>query len=164
MSRDGERASGKCESLCMIACRRELARDDIDTHGEALAICPSRRWSSDSKIATRMRHTRAMRNHSLVPYLVDPLLLHQPQYSMERASNLERPNLLEILRLEEQPELRLRRLLPLPLCALQRLWRLWSGSEIGKRGVGEHRCGVDVRFDQAMRGANGVARQWQVYG
>lgn len=81
---------------------------------------------------------------------------------MECPSNLERPNLLEVLGLEEQPDLRPCRRSTLPCRSLQRLSALRCGCEVGERGVGEHRRGVDVGFDQAVSSANGVARQGDV--
>ena len=62
--------------------------------------------------------TRTMRNHALPPNILNSPLLHQAQHRMKRASDLKRANLLEILRLEEQPDLWLRRLPSLPLRAL----------------------------------------------
>jgi hypothetical protein len=110
------------------------------------------------------KHTRTMRNHAFLPHIINPPLLNQAQHRMERASHLKRANLLEILRLEKQPDLRLRRLSSLPLRALQRFAALWCRSEVGQRGIREDWGSVDVGFDEVVRCDDGVARQWQAYG
>lgn len=96
-----------------------------------------------------------MRNHPLLPHLLNPIFLDQSQQRMERAPHLERPNALEILALEEQPDLRLRRLLALPLRAFQRFGGLWRGCEVRERRVGLHLRLVDVRLDELVGGAHG---------
>lgn len=58
--------------------------------------------------------TRAMRDDSGPSDFADPFLFNQPQHRVECASDLERPDLLEVLCFEEQLDLRLCRLLALP--------------------------------------------------
>lgn len=75
-------------------------------------------------LAAAKKRTAAMRNHTLPPNLLQTLLLNQAPHRMERAPHFERAYALEVLALEEQPQLGFRRLLALPLRAAQRINRL----------------------------------------
>ncbi len=81
---------------------------------------------------------------------------------MKRASHFKSANLLEILRFKEQPNLRLGWLLTLPWRAFEGLRRLRCGCEGAERGVGQHRCAVDVGFDKIVGDGDGFARQGKV--
>jgi hypothetical protein len=91
-----------------------------------------------------------MRNNSLPPHFLNALLFDQAQHSVKGAAHFERADALEVLALEKQAYLRLRRFLPLPLRSLQRFRRLRRRCEIRQRRVCQDWCSVDVRLDKFM--------------
>lgn len=105
------------------------------------------------------RHTTTMRNHTLPPHLFNPLFLNQPLNSMKRAADLKRADALKVLRLEEQSHFRLCRLLPFPLCPLQRFRVLRLRRHLRQRRVSQYRRIVNMRFDQLARCLDAGARQ-----
>jgi hypothetical protein len=71
-----------------------------------------------------------MGNHALPSHLLQALLLYQSFDGMECAAYFEGAYALEVLAFEEQLHFRLRRLLSLPLCSLERIGGLWSGGKV----------------------------------
>ena len=73
-----------------------------------------------------------MRDHTPPPHALNPLRipLNQPLHGMKCTPDLERANALEILTLEEQLDVWLRRLLPLPERSPQRIGSLRRRREV----------------------------------
>jgi len=111
---------------------------------------------NDSRLTTRMRNNPPLPPPTLLP----PLLPLQPLDSVERAPRLERPDLLEVLALEPQPEpgsSRRPALLPPP--------RPLEAAGPGRRGylverrARQHGRAVDVRLYQLVGGLHAGAGQ-----
>lgn len=75
--------------------------------------------------------TRTMRDDPPLPpsSLLPPFLSDQPRQGMECASDLKRPNLLEILALEPEPDDGLRAVLASPRGPFKSGGRLWGRGE-----------------------------------
>ena len=95
------------------------------------------------KTKEREKRTRTMRNNPLLPpTTLNPTLIpHKPLNSMKRAPDLKRSNPLQILTLEPQPQLRLRRRAALEACSRQVARRRGQLGQGLRRGYGSE---VDV--------------------
>lgn len=107
-----------------------------------------------------------MRHNSLLPTpsLLPPRLPLQPLNRMERPSDLEGPNPLEILTLEPQPQDRLRRCSALPSRTLQLLRRAGCRGQVGEGAIGQNRRIVDERLDEFVSLNHRVPTQWKCLG
>ena len=88
--------------------------------------------------------TRAMRDDSGPSDFADPFLFNQPQHRMECASDLERPDLLEVLCFEEQLDLRLS--------------GSWPSHGVAFSASGL--WGADARFESVVLVSTGVVWMW----
>ena len=77
---------------------------------------------------------------------------------MKRSPGFESADALEILALEPEPNLGVRRpFRPFPFCPFQFFWRARGGSKDVEGRVGEDRRLVDVGLDEGVSGQDGGA-------
>ena len=100
-----------------------------------------------------------MCNDAFPSHLLQTFLLYQAYDGMECATYFERAYALEVLALEEEVDFRLRRLLSLPLCSLQRFGSLRFRCKVREGGVGEHWGAVDAGLYERVGGFDRGTRQ-----
>jgi hypothetical protein len=94
--------------------------------------------------------TTAVRDDTSFAHFIFAHFFHEAQYGVECAPHFERTDALQILTFEEQSDLRLCRLLSLPLRSLERFGGLRGRCEGGEGRVCEDGGSVDVGFDDCV--------------
>jgi hypothetical protein len=100
-----------------------------------------------------------VRDDSTLAHFILAHFFHEAEDGVECAAHFERADALEVFAFEEQPNLRLCRVLAFPLCAIECFGGLRGRCEGGEGRVCEDGRAVDVRFDEGVGSRYGLTRQ-----